>query len=94
VNILKVLKISKDEIKDYEKLKIISQIALIKAKIELFEKRYKSTFKDFYNDIKKAEHEDFKKWDNFIEWKAYMESLKDLEQKIKEIDNAENISIT
>jgi hypothetical protein len=79
---MKTLKISKDEIKNYEKLKIISQIALVKTKIELFEKKYDCSFKNFYEKIKKTEHEDFEKWDDYIEWKAYVESLQDLEQKI------------
>jgi hypothetical protein len=91
---LKTLKISKDEIKDYEKLKIISQIALVKTKIELFEKRYNCSFKDFDKKIKKTKHEDFEKWDDYIEWKSYVESLQDLDQKIREIDDAEDITVT
>jgi len=41
----------------------------------------------------KSQPEDFESWDNFIEWKAYTESLKDLEIKLKKIDDAKDIRI-
>ncbi len=91
---MKVLKISKDEIKDYKKLKIISLMALVKEKIALFEKKYGGFFKNFDKKVKKSEHENFKQWDNYIEWKSYVECLQDLEKIFKEIDDAENITIT
>ena len=82
---MKVLKIAKDEIKDYERLKIISRLAIVKGKIELFEKKYGFPFKEFNKKIKKKENEDFNVWDDYIEWKAYIKTLEELKQRIKEI---------
>jgi len=91
---MKVLKLSKDEIKEYEKLKIISQMAPLKGKIELFEKKYRCRFKEFEKDIKRKEREDFGAWDDYIEWKAYLKTMQELETKIKEIEDALDITIT
>jgi len=93
-NSLKTLKISKDEIKEYEKLKVISQVAVVREKIELFEKKYRCCLDNFSKEINKRESEDFDMWDDYIEWKAYKKSLQELKQKIKEIDDAEDITVT
>lgn len=85
--------ISKKEIKEYEKLKIISQASLVKEKIKLFETKYNCDFKEFEEEIQ-SNQEDFQKWDDFIEWKAYYRTLDDLNKKMAEIENAENIRIT
>ena len=37
---MKTLRVSKDEIKEYEKLKIITQITSIRERIRLFERKY------------------------------------------------------
>ena len=34
-----------------------------------------------FKDRIKREKEDFEKWDDYIEWRAYIESLKDLESE-------------
>ena len=91
---MKVLKISKDEIKEYEKLKIISQLAMAKGKIELLEKKYRCSFNEFDKIIKRKKSEDFNAWDDYIEWKAYIKTIEELKQKIKEIEGAENITVT
>lgn len=37
--------------------------------------------------------ESFEEWDDYIEWKANFELLKDLENKLVKLDNAKNIKI-
>jgi hypothetical protein len=37
--------------------------------------------------------EDFERWDDFIEWKAYHDCLKDLESKLKKIEDATDFRI-
>ncbi|MBC7333535.1 MAG: hypothetical protein H5T85_03600 [Actinobacteria bacterium] len=91
---MKTLKIPKYEIKEYEKLKIISQIAMVKEKIELFEKKYGCSFDNYSETIKEEETEKFEKWDDYIEWKAYVKSLEELKQRIKEIEDAKDITVT
>ena len=70
---------------------MISQSAPIKEKIIFFQRKYGSKFEIFEEEIKKKE--DFQKWDNYIEWKAFTEKLKDLELKLKEIENAQDIKL-
>jgi len=85
--------ISKDEVIGFEKLKSISQIAPIRERIRFFESKYGCTLDDFKDKIEQ-EKEDFEKWDDYIEWKAYTESLMDLELKMKDIENAKDVRIT
>jgi len=87
------ISISKTEIKQYEKLKVIAQMAPISGKIKQFEDKYKLNLDKFETSIKK-EDEDFEKWDDLIEWKGYLKALEDLERKLKEIDNAQDVRIT
>lgn len=84
--------VTKDELREYEKLKIISQLTPVKEKIGLFESKYKSPFEQFEKKIKE-EKEDFEKWDDYIEWKAYIETFKDLTTKLKEIEDATDIKV-
>ena len=74
--------VSRDEVMGFEKLKAISQIAPIKERIKFFESKYGRTLGEFKDRIKRG-NEDFEMWDDYIEWKAYIESLKDLESKMK-----------
>ncbi|GEM_PF-2343236 len=64
------LEVSKNEIKEYQKLKIISEMVLLKEHIKLFEQKYECNFKEFEVCIKQAA-EDFERWNDYLEWKAY-----------------------
>lgn len=85
--------VSRDEVKEFEKLKAISQIAPIKDRVRFFESKYGCTLGEFKDRIKR-EKEDFEKWDDYIEWRAYIESLKDLESKMRDIEDAQDVRIT
>jgi len=87
------IRVSKDEVRVFEKLKAISQIAPIKERIRFFESKYGCTLGEFEATIKR-EKEDFERWGDYIEWKAYAESLKDLELKIRDIAHAQDVRIT
>ncbi|NHI95063.1 MAG: hypothetical protein EAX96_21410 [Candidatus Lokiarchaeota archaeon] len=86
------IKISKDEIKEYEKLKVFSQLTLVKEKIKLFENKYGLSIEEFSKTLKKNE-EDFETWDDYIEWKANLAAKIDLKKKLAEIENAKDIKI-
>ena len=88
------LSVTKREIIEFKKLEIISQIASIKSKIELFESKYGYKFEDFEKKLKEKRDEDFEEWDDYIEWKAYVRTLEELKEKLKEIENAKDIRIT
>ncbi len=88
------LLISKDDLIEYEKLRIMSEIALLKVKINLFEKKYGCSFREFEKKILEKSEEVFDEWDDYMEWKAYEESLKELEMKLREVENVKDIRIT
>ncbi len=88
-----VIEISKNEIKEYEKLKIISELAMIREKNQLYERKYECSLNEFKQQIA-GKDENFKEWDDFIEWTAYTESEKNLIEKLDEVENAQNIKIT
>jgi hypothetical protein len=87
-----VINISKEDIKLFEKLNIISQITPIKEKIKYFEQKYKHSFEAF--EIYAKSEENFQEWDDYIEWKGYEEKLKDLELKLKEIESATDFKVS
>ena len=85
--------VSKEEIKDYERLKIISELSLVKQRVKLLEGKYMSTFSEFEAQINQDFKEDFTKWDDYIEWKAYNKKKALLTKKLDQIDNAQDIKI-
>ena len=85
--------VSRDEVIGFEKLKAISQIAPIKERIRFFESKYGCTLGVFKDRIER-EKEDFEKWDDFIEWKAYIGSLQDLESKMRDTEDAQDVRVT
>ena len=87
------LSVTKKEVIEYKKLEIISQIASIKSKIELFESKYGCKFEDFEKKLKEKQDEDFEEWDDYIEWKAYVRTLEELREKLKEIENAKDVRL-
>lgn len=86
--------ISKKEVKEFLKLKLLGQISPIKERISFYEKKYHKNFKDFEKTINKSKKEDFDAWDDYIEWKAYTQTLRTLEKKLEEIEKAEDIRLT
>jgi len=86
------IKISKDEIKEYEKLKVLSQLTLLREKIALFEKKYGTSIDEFKEQMEQKE-EKFEEWDDYIEWKANEAAMIDLNNKLTEIENAKVIKI-
>jgi hypothetical protein len=84
--------VSMDDIKAFERLKLISQIAPVKERIKSFENKHRCNLDAFEGKIKQLP-EDFERWDDFIEWKAYADSLKNLESRLKKIEDATNFRI-
>ncbi|HLB70721.1 MAG: hypothetical protein OIN88_16090 [Candidatus Methanoperedens sp.] len=58
---------------------IVHDLSLAKMKeyrsaMQEFEKKYGLIFEDFEEQLKTTDKEDFEKWDDYIEWKAYSRS--------------------
>ena len=62
---------------------------------EYLEKLYDKLIEEIEEFKKKLEEseEDFEAWDDYIEWLSYEKKLKELERKLKEIENAERVKI-
>lgn len=87
-----VLEVFSDEIKEYKRLKIISEIVLVREHIKLFEQKYGCSFQDFEKRLQQ-EAENFAQWDDYIEWKAYQKNFEGLKKKIDEIEHAKYVRI-
>jgi len=84
--------VSRREILMYERLKVISEIAPIRERIKAFERKYGMTLEEFEEHLKKGE-ERFEEWDDYIEWKAYVEKLRELEKRLREIEHAQRVRV-
>ncbi len=80
------------EIKLYQKLKLLGDIAPIKEHIKLFENKYNMKFAEFEKTIINNK-ESFEKWDDYIEWKAYQHKLDDLNKQYAGVEH-ERVRIT
>jgi len=60
-----------------------ASLAFLKGKIDSFERRHGCNLRAFEDRLKQLP-EDFELWDDFIEWMAYSNSLKDLESRISD----------
>jgi hypothetical protein len=67
-----------ESLKDLERLVKFYNLHIVKEKIALFEKKYGKTFSEFEKEVLSSK-EDFEKWDDYLEWKAYVKTLEDLE---------------
>ena len=66
---------------------------MVREKIQLIKQKYNCSLDEFEKTLGDKE-ENFEKWDDFIEWTAYVETEKNLINKLEEIANAKDISIT
>ena len=69
--------IKKDKVLSLYMLNFLYEMHTIKERIDLFEKKYQESFKEFEIRLK-SEDEDFEKWDDYIEWKAYLKTYTNL----------------
>ncbi|MFO8132722.1 MAG: hypothetical protein R6U10_02130 [Thermoplasmatota archaeon] len=80
------------DVKQFEKLKLLSYIIPTKEKIRFFEEKYGVTL-DVFEDEIEGKEEDFEQWDDYIEWKAYVERLDELKKKRDDIEHATHFRI-
>ncbi len=89
---MKTIEVNKEEIINFWRLDLISEIQALKKSIELFEKKYAKSFKEFEKDVLEGK-EDFEKWDDYMEWKAYGNTYKDKMKQLKNLENAKDIKV-
>ena len=87
------ISISKDEVRDVVKLKIVVELNNAKTRVDLLEAKYQKSFNDFEKWMKNSE-ENFEVWDDDLEWKAYQRLVKDLMQELSDVEHAQDIQLT
>jgi len=87
----KMLLYTKSQLKPFLFLDILSEIHKTKERISFFKNRYKQNFIEFSNHIKNNT-ENFEKYDDYIEWKAYEKNLKFLMQNYQDLKD-ENFKV-
>lgn len=81
--------ISKERVAHWMLISYKADIRNVKDKIVDFEKKYGLKFNKFEHILKNDEDEDFEKWDDYMEWKAFEKSLITLNQAIDEISRGQ-----
>jgi len=74
-----------NKVKDLYFISLIYEINKAKDKIALFECKYSLDFLLFEEEMKKSSKEDFERWDDYMEWKAYYKNYNKLiaEKKLR-----------
>ena len=57
----------------------------VNEKVRLFELKYGQTWDEFSKEVETSSEENFTRWDDYIEWKAYIKVSKDVAFKIDEV---------
>ncbi|MDN3513125.1 MAG: hypothetical protein NG747_01855 [Candidatus Brocadia sp.] len=89
---MKTIEVTKEEVINVLRLDLISEIQALKKSLELYEMKYGKSFKEFQKEVLEGE-ENFEKWDDYMEWKAYENTCKDRLSHLKDLKNAKNIRV-
>lgn len=79
--------ISKENIKSLYETELTFELNQVKDKIELYSKKYNSSFKQFEEKVNDSNKENFEEWDDYMEWNAFEKSYQDLLQKKSDLEN-------
>ncbi|MEN8119923.1 MAG: hypothetical protein ABFS35_06235 [Bacteroidota bacterium] len=66
-----MLTINKNKVAEWMLLSYLSEQKYFQDKLMFFKKKYDTVFEKFEKEINDSSTEDFEKWDDYIEWKAY-----------------------
>jgi hypothetical protein len=83
-----MLTIKKGDIADTLLLETMADMHVVKDKLGFFEKKYNMSYEVFEQTVKSQE-EDYHRWDDYMEWKAYRRLFEDNTRKIRDIKNAD-----
>ncbi|MBS0012886.1 MAG: hypothetical protein KFF46_02855 [Desulfobacterales bacterium] len=64
----------------------------IEEKLKYYRRIYNKTFKEFEKELKDTQTENFKHFDDYMEWKAYKKQMEELNARIEELKSA-NIKV-
>ena len=78
--------ISLQAVKELYYANLIYEIHKTKDKIHFLAKKYNLSFDDFEKQVKSSDKEDFTKWDDYMEWKAYEKILTKFSKEKKDLE--------
>ena len=73
-------------------MEALSELHQVREKLGFFQEKYRQNFENFSRKIE-TEKENFERFDDFMEWKAYTQLFKDIQQKIEDLKHG-NFQIT
>jgi hypothetical protein len=73
-------------------LEVYAEKHLSEEKIIFFSRKYQKTFLEFELELHGEDKEDFDRFDDYLEWKAYQHHLDEIKATIKEL-KSENIRV-
>jgi hypothetical protein len=88
-----MITVSKQEVGNWLLMEYMAARHTAQSRLRFFEQKYRQSWEDFDNKIKLSEKEDFDIWDDYIEWKAYVKTAKELSAKIDEVRHG-NFAVT
>jgi len=89
----KMIAVKKQDVGNWLLIEYLSTLHTISEKLRFFEQKYHQSWETFNTDIATSVKEDFARWDDYIEWKAYIKIKEELSAKIDEVRHG-NFEIT
>lgn len=77
-----MITVNKKDIGNWLLVEYLADLHVVREKIRFFEKKYRQSWNAFETGIITSTTEDFARWDDYMEWKAYMKMNDALSQKI------------
>lgn len=72
--------------KKYYYTNLIYELHIAEEKLSLFKKKYQANFDEFEESLKNQK-EDFLKWDDYLEWKAFRRVYDELKKNKEDFNN-------
>lgn len=80
-----MITVQKEHVANWLLAEYMATSHIVNEKIRLLERKYGQTWREFSQSVDEAPDEDFARWDDYIEWKAYQKVAADLALKIDEV---------
>lgn len=87
-----MISISQTDVVNMVRLERLARLGAVRDRIRWFEHKYACSFDEFEIIVQTGE-EDFERWDDYMEWKAYQRVRDDLQHDITELQHG-NFEIT
>lgn len=81
-----MISIEKKELAEMVKMDLLTEIYVLQSRVVFFENKYKCTLNEFEVKLK-SDDEKYEAWDDFMEWKAYQNTLSEKQNEVKAIEN-------